>query len=176
MCNYVCWKILLFFGSIVGMFLHEAPFLGYIPEDFLQCGLYSFHCTALETFINIKNLLTCFISETCSRERTELAMWNITGLQLCSMPWERLHIRVWSSWPWNKMNPIHKQMTRCHCSTSVTGPVSRVSLVCELFSSRLHNFRRVNKLFPADIIQVSAINKTLHLSARTNLIQGGERV
>lgn len=54
-----------FFGSIIGMFPHEAPFLGYLPED-----LYSVGCIAstdLETFINIKNWLTCFISETCSK-------------------------------------------------------------------------------------------------------------
>jgi len=40
------------------MFPHEAPFLGNLPEDFLQRRLHSFHCTDLESFINIKKKLT----------------------------------------------------------------------------------------------------------------------
>lgn len=82
-------------------FPHWQNKLFLVPKHFYNVGCHA---------------LTCFISETCSTERTALVMWKMACLQLCSMPWERLHIWVCSNWPWNKTSEFHSQtndMTLC---------------------------------------------------------------
>lgn len=112
-----------FFGSIIGMFPHEAPFLGYLPED-----LYSVGCIAstdLETFTETK--LTDMLYLWNLQQESELNLlcetWQACSYAQCL---EKDYISECDQIDLETrlVNPIHRQIAlwvplfhKCNCKS-----------------------------------------------------------